>query len=100
MYTIFYLTGGKSGATQHQVGVPFKLLFHSTMPGFTVPNGDLVRCGRGESSVFGELCPTNCSFLSMSRSSGRGGGFALVFRDTFNYGYFLWGPIPPLKFNA
>jgi hypothetical protein len=39
--------------------------------------------GAGETSFFGELCPTNCSFLSTPISSGRGGGVALVFRDTF-----------------
>ena len=34
----------------------------------------------GEKSVFGELCPTNCSFLCTPRSSWRGDGVALVFR--------------------
>ena len=37
--------------------------------------------GAGETSVFGELCPTNCSFISTPRRSGRGGGVALIFKN-------------------
>ena len=37
--------------------------------------------GVGESAAFGELCPTNCSFVSTPRCVGRGGGVALVYKN-------------------
>lgn len=42
-----------------------------------------ISAGVGQSSVFDELCPTNCSFISTPRCVGRGGGVALVFRNNF-----------------
>ncbi len=35
--------------------------------------------GAGELSVFEELCPSKCRFISTLRSAGRGGGVAMVF---------------------
>ncbi len=37
----------------------------------------------GDLSPFSELVPQNCSFLNTSRSSGRGGGLAVVFKNSF-----------------
>ena len=42
-----------------------------------------IGAGVGQSSVFSELCPTNCSFISTPRCVGRGGGVALVFKNDF-----------------
>jgi len=42
-----------------------------------------IGAGAGESSVFGELCPSNCSFISTPRSTGRGGGIAMIFKNNF-----------------
>ena len=42
-----------------------------------------ISAGAGESSVFGELCPTNCSFISTPRSTGRGGVIAMIFKNNF-----------------
>ncbi len=39
--------------------------------------------GAGESSIFGELCPLNCGFISTPRCVGKGGGVAMVFRNWF-----------------
>lgn len=38
--------------------------------------------GVGKLSVFEELCPSNCSFISTPRSVGRGGGVAMVFKQS------------------
>lgn len=38
--------------------------------------------GVGEFSVFKELCPSNCCFISTPRSAGRGGGVAMVFKQS------------------
>lgn len=38
----------------------------------------------GESTVFEELCPPNYSFISNPRSAGKGGGVAMVFKQTLN----------------
>lgn len=39
--------------------------------------------GTDDSSIFGELCPPNCCFISTPRCVGRGGGVAMVFRKSF-----------------
>ncbi len=39
--------------------------------------------GADESSIFGELCPLNFSFISTPRCVRRGGGVALVFRNQY-----------------
>lgn len=36
----------------------------------------------GELSVFEELCPPDCCFISTPRSAGRGGGVAMVFKQS------------------
>ncbi len=38
--------------------------------------------GAGELSVFEELCPSKCRFISTLRSAGRGGGVAMVFKQS------------------
>ncbi|MGL5726971.1 MAG: hypothetical protein ACRCYD_03835, partial [Plesiomonas sp.] len=38
----------------------------------------------GESSVFEELCPPGCCFISTPRCTGKGGGVAMVFKQTLN----------------
>ncbi len=35
-----------------------------------------------ELSVFEELCPSNCRFISTPISAGRGGGVAMVFKQS------------------
>ncbi len=39
--------------------------------------------GADESSIFGELCPLNCSFISTPRCVRRGGGVTMVFRNQY-----------------
>ena len=37
----------------------------------------------GEPTMFGELCPSNCCFISSPRSTGKGGGVAMVFKSLY-----------------
>ncbi len=37
--------------------------------------------GVGESSVFSEVLPPNCSYLNSPRLTGRGGGIVIIFKD-------------------
>lgn len=37
----------------------------------------------GESSVFSEFLPHDCSYLNSPQTSGRGGGIATVYKNTY-----------------
>lgn len=56
--------------------------------------------GAGESSAFGELCPTNCSCLSTPRSVGKGGGVAVVFKNCFKVRKLSFGSFSSLQIQC
>ncbi len=39
----------------------------------------------GESSVFSELLPNDCCYLNYPRTSGRGGGIAIVYKNAYKF---------------
>ncbi len=54
----------------------------------------------GESSVFEELCPPDCCFISTPRCTGKGGGVAMVFKQSLNIRPVVFGVIHHLSYSV